>query len=284
MIDDPGVSLIASLGTGTSRTNSVRASRILERIQATYPDWSRPIEIDVQSEIPPHQGLGSGTQLGMAIAEAVAALHGESKESPRDFAEIAGRGARSAIGLHGYLWGGFLVDAGHRSGETVGEIATRTAFPDNWQLVLISPRHHEGASGSAEAHSFARLAPMDLPTTGTLCRLALTEILPALRCGDFFSFAGALGEYGQLIGRFFSPVQGGPYTLPQMETLVQRLQAQGYAAVAQSSWGPTVCVVVPDGDATEQIVQFLSEDGFGRECQIRCSRGLNRGRQLFVTS
>ena len=45
--------------------------------------------------IPPHVGLGSGTKLALAVARALAALHGRKVDAPA-LAQAAGRAARSA--------------------------------------------------------------------------------------------------------------------------------------------------------------------------------------------
>src|SRR5262245_34212164 len=49
----------------------------------------------------PHTGLGSGTQLAMAVARALAELIERDDLPPHELAALAGRGKRSAIGVHG---------------------------------------------------------------------------------------------------------------------------------------------------------------------------------------
>jgi beta-ribofuranosylaminobenzene 5'-phosphate synthase len=61
--------------------------------------------------IPPHVGLGSGTKLALAVAQALAALHGRTVDAPA-LAQAAGRGARSAVGMWTFALGGLVVEGG----------------------------------------------------------------------------------------------------------------------------------------------------------------------------
>src|SRR6185369_9528121 len=56
-----------------------------------------------------HVGLGSGTQLSLAVSRALAELAGEPEVPAVELARRVGRGLRSAIGIHGFEHGGFLV-------------------------------------------------------------------------------------------------------------------------------------------------------------------------------
>ena len=52
----------------------------------------------VVEAIPEHVGLGSGTKLALAVAQALATLEGSEADAPA-LAEAAGRAARSAVGM-----------------------------------------------------------------------------------------------------------------------------------------------------------------------------------------
>src|SRR5258708_792538 len=57
--------------------------------------------IEIESAPRDHIGLGTGTQLGLAIAAGLRALHSLPPASPADLAQLAGRCQRSSIGTHG---------------------------------------------------------------------------------------------------------------------------------------------------------------------------------------
>ena len=104
----------------------------------------------VVEAIPPHVGLGSGTKLALAVAQALAALHGRTLDAP---ALAAGRRARGALG-------GGDVDVrarrprgrGRRAArpERPAPLLARHAMPDEWRVVLVVPTAEPGLSGAAE--------------------------------------------------------------------------------------------------------------------------------------
>src|SRR4051794_22046958 len=67
--------LRVSSDDAVSGADSARAARHLDALRAA---WGRgtPVEIRIERAIPPHAGLGSGTQLGLAIGMGLARLHG----------------------------------------------------------------------------------------------------------------------------------------------------------------------------------------------------------------
>src|SRR5436190_5655277 len=57
--------------------------------------------IEIHSAIPPHAGLGSGTQLALSIAAGLSAYCDLPTQSPQELALSVGRGLRSAVGTYG---------------------------------------------------------------------------------------------------------------------------------------------------------------------------------------
>jgi predicted sugar kinase len=70
-------------------------------------------KIEIKESIPAHVGLGSGTQLSMAIAQAMCKLYGIDL-SHREMALAVERGGTSGIGVAAFFQGGFIVDGGHK--------------------------------------------------------------------------------------------------------------------------------------------------------------------------
>lgn len=291
MIDRPGVHLKLSRIWGdeqgrssispsaTAPPHSARAAGLLAHHQAQWGEEKLPVELNVFEEIPPHSGLGSGTQLSLAILEALQRLRGETP-AHEDLIRACSRGERSAIGLHGYAQGGFLIDAGHAVDQELGEIACRIDFPSAWRVVLLKPQGAVGLHAGEEVAAFQKLSPMSKDVTGRLCRLALTEILPALQTARLDRFAPALYEYGQLVGEFFTPTQGGVFSSPLVRDLAKLLPDVEQSGMAQSSWGPAVALFAQDDSHARQLedqVQRLLPPG-SVQCQIVSP--LNSGRSL----
>ena len=83
-------------------------SALADRLTAHVP----PARIEVRRVPRPHTGLGSGTQLGMAVARAMAGLIERDDLGADAFSRLVGRGRRSAVGVHGSFLGGLIVDGG----------------------------------------------------------------------------------------------------------------------------------------------------------------------------
>ena len=282
MIAEPGFRVIASLSDQDQiASEPSRVAELVGRIREERTHWKRSFKIELTSTIPSHHGLGSGTQLGMALAEALGELHGDTDVDGCELARLTERGKRSSIGLHGYHSGGFLIDAGHAADEIISPISCRFPFPEDWPILLVTPPASEGISGAAEASTFQKLGSMSPSRSGELCRLALTEIAPAIQTQKFELFASAIRDYGILVGEFFREHQGGVFSHPGMESLVRRLAKEDVVGIAQTSWGPTVAIFVNSIEQCETIQAIVANDEFGRSCHVVKTRALNCGRTII---
>ena len=70
-----------------------------------------PLQLRLQQVLPAHAGLGSGTQLALAVGRALSQLMG-APLAAADLARITGRGLRSGVGIAGFDQGGLLLDGG----------------------------------------------------------------------------------------------------------------------------------------------------------------------------
>lgn len=198
------------------------------------------VSITIDSTPPQHAGLGSGTQLGMALARGLSAHFDAPTETAEELAHAVGRGKRSAIGVHGAMSGGFIVEAGKLRDDEISPLVCRLPLPEEWRFVLIAANQPAGLSGEVEQRAFDRLPPVAPAITAELCRELVCELVPAARHGNFERFSEGLYRYGRLAGECFSAAQGGVYASPQIASLVDRCRALGVSGVGQSSWGPTV--------------------------------------------
>ncbi len=279
MLDQPGFDLrfcwapSDRVNGGTIGT-AQRIHEFLARVRTTLLPGLDLVEIEISREIPLHEGLGSGTQLGLAVAAGLQFLAKRSQVSAAELAAAVGRGSRSAIGVHGFDHGGFLIEAGHQADDEISPLVTRTAVPDTWRWLLISPRETAGLSGIAELQAFGQLPSMPESLTATLCRILLMDWLPAMLAADFTATSAAMWDYGQRVGEFFACVQGSPFADPRMAVLAAALRRRGVSGIAQTSWGPTIAVVCADQDqATELRDWTLSQAGGNELClQITASR------------
>lgn len=197
-----------------------------------------PARIDITGAIPPHSGLGSGTQLALAVGVALARFHGVALQG-REVAAVLDRGARSGIGIGGFDTGGFIVDGGRGSIDAPPPVVARMDFPAEWRMVLIFDHACKGLHGAAEKEAFRVLPPYQSGLADRLSRLVLMRALPALAERDIDLFGAAINELQHCVGDYFAPAQGGRYTSAAVSSVAAHLADMGAACTGQTSWGPT---------------------------------------------
>ncbi|MBA3893945.1 MAG: hypothetical protein H0X69_09660 [Gemmatimonadales bacterium] len=229
----------------------------------------------VHRSIPAHSGLGSGTQLGLSVARALAELYGLPTQ-PADLARAVARGRRSAIGTWAFALGGFIVEGGRRPEEDgIAPLIGRFEVPEQWRCVVAVPPGSPGLSGEAEAMAFERLPPPAAGEVERVSHLVLMQLLPSLIEGDLSGFGEALSAVQRITGAWFAPQQGGVFAPGEGEALVRRMSGWGAAGVGQSSWGPAVYGLVADADEGRALAarcrDFLGGNG------LVCESGFARG-------
>jgi beta-ribofuranosylaminobenzene 5'-phosphate synthase len=246
-----------------------------ERAAAVAEGVGGGARIRVVEAIPPHAGLGSGTKLALAVTAAVCALRGETP-APEALARMAGRGARSAVGLWTFALGGFVVEGGRRHGsEEPAPLLVRHAMPDDWRCVLAIPAADAGLSGTEEVAAFAELRP-DPARSARIAQIVITGLLPALVERDVAEFGAALTELQRLVGDSFAPVQGGTFH-PRAAPLVDALLRLGAAGAGQSSWGPAVYGIAGGEEEARSIADALRDELPAGGGEVEVVRFDNRG-------
>ncbi len=211
--------------------------------------------VQVYRSLPSHAGLGSGTQLALAIARALAELH-QIQTDPPSLARAMGRAQRSAIGTWTFAHGGLVVEGGRRARhDDCGPLIARLPFPEAWRCVVVVPDGSPGMSGADEAEAFARLPTPSEHDVEHVSHLVLMVLLPALADEDLESFGRALSEIQEVTGRWFAPAQGGTFASGPSRALVTQLADWGATGVGQSSWGPTVYGIVDGDEAAARLVE-----------------------------
>jgi beta-RFAP synthase len=210
--------------------------------------------LHVERALPRHAGLGSGTQLALAVARALAEVHGIAADV-RGLARAVGRARRSAIGTWTFAGGGLVVEGGrHPDGDACGPLIARLAFPPDWRCVVAIPdAEGQAITGAVEDAAFASLPAPSAREVERVAHVVLMVLLPALADGDLPVFGHALTQIQEITGCWFASVQGGPYAKGPSEALVRRMSEWGASGVGQSSWGPTVYGIV-EGDAASVLL------------------------------
>ena len=264
-----------------SGSQSGRAEQFASAMRVRYnlPD---DFQLHISRTIPEHVGLGSGTQLGIAIGTALARLF-RLDISVREIATVVQRGQRSGIGAGAFESGGFMVDGGKAGRDDPPPIVSRIEFPSEWRIVLIIERTNRGLHGESETAAFQALPAFPEALAGELCRLVLMQALPALAEHDFDRFSDAIGALQRITGDYFAPAQGGRFASPAVAEALAWFETCGIAGVGQSSWGPTGFAIVETESRAAALVQdALSRWGDAGAFQFIVCGGRNRGGDVEV--
>ena len=263
---------------------SVVAERIrefLQRIRTHRKDNASRVgslRICVHDEVSFHTGLGSGTQLGLALSAAIELMiHHRMPEDPFQLAQLAARAERSAVGTIGFARGGFLVDHGEAQTGELHRRVDRIAFPDDWRFLLVHPGNSQGLSGEQERRFFGQRIHMPPSLIDSIGHQVLEEIVPAVRDRQFATFAASLEHYGQVVGRFYAAEQGGVFAHPAMTKLAEYLSARGVSGMTQSSWGPLISIPASSQQHAEEIRELIPESIDDDRLNVSVSEPLNTG-------
>jgi len=211
-----------------------------------------PLHLQVMEAIPAHVGLGSGTQLALALAELLARAHG-LRPSLTELLRWTRRGARSGVGAAAFNAGGFLLDLGQYQPPHPSPTYLRLDFPSDWQVALFLPEALPGLHGPREREVFDQLDAQANAVSDRLCRLALLHIVPALLEQRYEDFAEGLWEYNRLAGECFRRWQTGHYHSELVARIVDTLRQSPAKAVGQSSWGPAIFAIAPEAQLREAL-------------------------------
>jgi beta-RFAP synthase len=262
-----------------SGPDSERARRYIERLQVLL-SLDGAYHADIAESIPGHAGLGSGTQLALALAAAIRTLQNMPLDIRGDALRL-GRGGRSGVGIGLFESGGVVVDGGCTASTTAAPIVSRIPFPDEWRIVLVLDRKHTGLHGEEEKAAFAGLPPLSAANAAHICRLVLMQVLPALAETDLVSFAMAIKEMQSILGAYFAPLQGGfPFASRDVAAALELLEGEGALGIGQSSWGPTGFAFARSRHEAKRFIDFARNHPRCADVDIRACKGFNGGADI----
>jgi beta-RFAP synthase len=238
--------------------------------------------VDVLDVVPPHSGLGSGTQLALAIAAGVRRLHDLPLDVVGDATRLE-RGARSGVGIGLFEHGGLVVDGGRGPTAMPAPVIVRMPVPEDWRILVVLDPARQGKHGPDELAAFETLPQFPAATAAHLCRLVLMKALPGLAEHDLAAFGSAVTEMQKLLGDHYAPAQGGTrFMSPDVGAVIDALTEAGAVGVGQSSWGPTGFAFAPTSDDAERLARVTRGHASARGLDIRICAGLNHGADVIA--
>ena len=214
--------------------------------------------VKVNQAIPQHAGLGSGTQMALALGAGLNQLFNLGLTVPQ-IAAITQRGSRSGIGIGTFEHGGLVIDGGRGNAEAPPPIIARHDFPQEWPILLIIDNAEQGAHGEHEIRAFDALPKASLETAQTLAHSVLMQALPALVERDYVEFSRAIYKLQRATGEYFAPAQGGIFKSKSVAEVLNYLYKNNVLCAGQSSWGPTGFAVFKDDLSANATLMLLQQ-------------------------
>ncbi|MGA2677045.1 MAG: beta-ribofuranosylaminobenzene 5'-phosphate synthase [Methanobacterium sp.] len=237
---------------------------------------------NIREYYPSHSGLGSGTQLSLAVAKLILKINGQDLPA-NEIAGIVGRGGTSGIGVASFDHGGFIVDGGHKtifkhdflpssaSKASPPPILAKYDFPKDWNLILVIPQAERKVSGDHEVNIFQEYCPIPLMEVQKLTYILLMKMMPAVVEGD-------LDDFGQAV----NIIQGVGFKKIESDLqnsftnyLIESLRSAGASGVGLSSFGPTIYAVTDTN--TKDICRTARSLMKDKEGEIISSKAQNSG-------
>jgi beta-ribofuranosylaminobenzene 5'-phosphate synthase len=235
---------------------------------------------------PSHSGLGSGTQLSLAVAKLILKLNNRDL-SAREIAEIVGRGGTSGIGVASFDEGGFIVDGGHKNSAKTAflpssaskasppPIIARYDFPEDWKIILVIPHVERKVFGDGEVDIFQKYCPIPLKEVQELIHVLFMKMMPAVIEEDLDEFGGAVDTIQNTGFKKIELQLQNPF----IKDLMDELRVAGAAGVGMSSFGPTVYAVT-DTNSKDicRAARHLMQDKKG---EIILTNAQNSGARIY---
>ncbi len=262
---------------GPSSARAIKCTKVL----CETLNVSEQVKIQIDTAIPEHVGLGSGTQMSLAIGSALNGLY-DLGLSIREIAHLTDRGMRSGIGIGVFEQGGLVVDGGRGENTVTPPVISHLDIPEQWRFILVFDQRGQGLHGDQEIKAFKELPSFPHQQAARLCYVLLMQGLPAVAEQNIKLFGDVITQLQQSVGEHFSSVQGGIFTSPEVAEVMQWLEKQGAVAIGQTSWGPTgFCAVDNNQKADDLVLTMQQKFSHFKQLSFVSTGARNNGGEVF---
>ncbi|MHA1829993.1 MAG: beta-ribofuranosylaminobenzene 5'-phosphate synthase [Candidatus Helarchaeota archaeon] len=222
------------------------------------------IRIKIKDLIPSHVGLGSKTQLSLALGQGINKLFNYNYDV-NGIAKIVKRGGTSGIGIRSFERGGFILDGGHSFGKNAQKSSflpssasnappapcfVNHSLPEDWYFIIAIPNIEKGAHGQNEVNIFKEKCPIPLNQVEKISHLILMKILPAIFEESIELFGEGLTEL-QNLGFKKYEVNLQPKIIPD---LMKKFLEFGAVGTGMSSFGPATYGLIKGKKQAENLM------------------------------
>ncbi|MFW9785996.1 MAG: beta-ribofuranosylaminobenzene 5'-phosphate synthase [Candidatus Heimdallarchaeota archaeon] len=280
MLDRPNVVFEASNSAKEFKIESHKYYResievineIAAKVFKKYNISNKNFHFNLKRYFPSHVGLGSKTQLSLAIATAITRLKNIDHLTHKDLTMLVERGGTSGIGWKGFETGGFILDGGHdfgtgkekqtflpSSASTSANPALtifRHKIPENWRFVLVIPNVKKGAYGDEEISVFQNYAPIPRSEVNEVSHQVIMKILPGIIKNDLICFGQGLKRI-QNIGFKKIEIELQHQIVKDLLIFFEEYELKAYG---MSSFGPSVVAIVESDTEAEDLLREVQKN------------------------
>ncbi|MCP4763764.1 MAG: hypothetical protein GY870_18480 [archaeon] len=236
-----------------------------------YKSEKFPIGIKIYNHLQPHLGLGSKTQMSLAVGAGISKILDLDLDN-FTLTDIVGRGGTSGIGYRSFDQGGFILDCGHKFGKNeekesfLPSSASNSAkpartilrydFPEEWSILVILLNVKAGASNTEEINIFQEYTPIPLKEVREISHIILMQALPGLIERDLSTFGSAISKI-QDIG--FKKIEIS-LQHQRVKELMKFQRENGVKCVGMSSFGPAVFSIFESESAANEMLERIRKD------------------------
>lgn len=223
-----------------------------------------------------HSGLGSTTQVMLAVYHGIKLLRGENitKRGLLDAGfKLLGRTKASTVGTLLYVYGGFVSGVGLPLPSDYSVL--RLPIPSDWRFIIVIP---EVARGLNEKEEGSHLnSPKPAPQrVKQLMAIGFHYLAMGMVRKNLDLVLEGLRSMQTATGLYFSSIQGGVYR-SDVARIVDEASRDGII-LAQSSWGPTLYTIttVDSAESDRKTLEMIMRE-VGIRGTVIVSRPRNTG-------
>ena len=249
----------------------------------------RNVKFTIRNIIPRHIGLGSTTQLALALALGTTRLY-KLEYNIRELAVLLGRGYVSGIGIGVFERGGLVIDSGRKcekeelqpvkTPDDLPYVIARYSMPKNWYFIIIVPDNIRGLREEEEQPILRKPRKPSKDTQYKLYSTLLLEFIPSIVRRDIIGFGKALTKIQYITGEYFSNYQENIFCCRESEEIAKLLMTYGSYGVGQSSWGPAIYGLTGSINKAKLLVNKVLRELESKKIKIKyvfITRPRNRG-------
>lgn len=230
-----------------------------------------PLKITIWDFLYAHMGLGSKTQMALAIATSIIKiLEIDMKIDIETLTHMVGRGGTSGIGFRSFENGGFILDCGHRFGKDEekqsflpssasntkpARTILRYEFPEDWFVLVVILNVPAGASNVEEVNIFQKHCPIPVEEVQQVSHHILMQMLPGIIEKDITTFGNSINSIRK-IG--FKKIEVS-LQHEKVKELIQYLENRSKCA-GMSSFGPTVFSIFESEEDAKKVLEEITQN------------------------